>query len=344
MYFEVGLTHKYQAMVITKSLNRNLLSLLIPILLFGATVILISSNIWATNDDVILAISVDLLLTIPIIYFLSIRTTPIPNTTVIPIMVIGLLIGSLLLPEEHQTYINLFKTWVLPIVEISVLSYIVLKVRKAIRLYDSQKDITPDFYTVLKSVCTEIMPKALVMPFATEVAVFYYGFVSWRSRKLENHEFTYHKKSGTPALLFAFIFIIAIETFAIHLLLAEWNSIVAWVLTGLSIYTGFQVIGFARSLSKRPISVMDQNLYLRYGILNEVIIPISDIVSVVQSRSAIDTLDKAVKLSPLGDLESHNVLISVCKVHTLTGLYGIKKRFKHIALYVDNPNEFVAQF
>lgn len=322
------------------TLNRNIISVGIPLGLFGLLVVLMTSSFLKGSDALNAAITIDLLLTVPIVYFLLIRKTAIPKTTVVPIMVIGLLLGTYFLPEESQTYLSLFKTWALPMIEVSVLTFVIIKVRSTLRKYNRLKGSSPDFFSALKSTCHEILPKALVLPFATEVAVFYYGFIHWKTRALEEHEFTYHKQSGTPTLFAAFILIIAIETVAFHFLLARWSAIAPWVLTALSIYTALQVFGFARSLSKRPISIGTEALTLRYGILNEVEIPFSEIDSLELSTKPLekDVLTKS--LSPLGELESHNLIIRLKSENELTGLYGMKTRFKVLGLYLDEPSRF----
>ena len=55
--------------------------------------------------------------------------------------------------------------------------------------------------------------------------------------------------------MFVLIFSIAIETFAIHLLLLKWSETAAWILTGISIYTAIQVFGLAKSITQRPIVI-----------------------------------------------------------------------------------------
>ncbi len=254
----------------TVHINRNLINFGIPLALLGILILLMKSSFPSGNDSLNLAITADLLLTVPLVYFLLIRKSEIPNTTIIPVLIIGLLIGSYFLPQESQTYLSIFKTWALPVIEISALIFVIIKVHSAIRKYKALKGSTPDFFNALISTCQEILPKRLVLPFATEVAVFYYGFINWKTREIRENEYTYHKKSGTPALFYAVILIIAIETVAIHFLLTQWSSVAAWILTALSIYTAIQVFGFAKSLSKRPISINKDSLTLRYGILNEV--------------------------------------------------------------------------
>lgn len=324
----------------TIHVNRNLINFGIPLALLGTLIFLMKSSFLNGNDSLNFAITADLLLIVPLVYFLLIRKSKIPNTTVIPVMIIGLIIGSYFLPKESQTYLSIFKTWALPVIEISILTFVIIKVRNAIRKHKELKGSKPDFFIALKSTCYEILPKKLVIPFATEVAVFYYGFINWETREINNNEFTYHKKSGTPALFYAFILIIGVETIAIHFLLTRWSFIAAWILTALSIYTAIQVFGFARSLKQRPISINQDSLTLKYGILNEVEIPFSDIDKVELSGKLLVKNELTKTLSPLGELESHNVIIHLKKENELVGLYGMKKKFQVLGLHIDEPKDF----
>lgn len=327
-------------MIRTIQINRNLINFGIPLALIGTLILLMKSSFLNGNDILNFAITVDLLLIVPLVYFLLIRKSEIPNTTVIPVMIIGLLVGSYFLPQQSQTYLSIFKTWALPVIEISALIFVLIKVQGAIRKYKALKGSTPDFFNALVNTCQEILPKRLVLPFATEVAVFYYGFINWKTRETRENEFSYHKKSGTPALFYAVVLVIVVETVAIHFLLTQWSSVAAWILTALSIYTAIQVFGFAKSLSKRPISINKDSLTLRYGILNEVEIPLSDIDKVELSRKSLEKKGLTRTLSPLDETESHNVIISLKEENELIGLYGIKKKFNVLGLHIDEPKEF----
>ena len=305
-------------------------------------VVLSKSSIFITNPNSLsIGITFDLLLTVPVIYFLLIRKTSIPKTTVVPFLIIGMIVCSAILPVQNQYYLDLFKTWMFPIVELSIVSYIIYNVTRAIKRYRINKSGDEiDFFTTLKNTCYEILPKKVVIPVVTEIAVFYYGFIYWKKRKLNENEFSYHKDSGTVSLLIAIIFIVAIETIVLHMLLQKWNVTVAWILTFLSIYSGIQLLGFLKSMTKRPISIKDGKLYLRYGIMNETTIDLKSIDSIEISSKDIELNKETRKLSFLGELESHNVIISLKQENVLTGLYGIKRKYKSLALYVDKKNEF----
>ena len=315
----------------------------LPILLTGSLVLLSGSPLFTRQPEALsLGITLDLLLTVPLLYFLLIRKTSIPNTTVIPVLLLGVLVGSAILPADSQHYLDVFKTWGLPVVEAGVLFYVLFRLRQGIRRLRIRSGSTPDFFTALKGTCEEFLPKGLVIPVVTEIAVFYYGFVSWRPRKLQENEFSYHKDSGTIPLLAAIIFIVAIETVVFHTLLLKWSATAAWILTAVSIYSGIQLFGFLKSMLKRPISIEGDRLLLRYGIMAETDIEIRNIASVEISSSDLEFTDQTRKLSFLGSLESHNLIIRLKEENQLTGLYGRTRKFRNLALYMDDKTRFAA--
>ena len=325
----------------TFKLSKYLIIFGLPIISIIALIGIAKSSAFNQSSTTLsTAITVDLLLTIPLVYFLLIRKTNIPKTSVVPLVILGIVTCSLILPVENQYYLNLFKTWVLPVMELMLLSYVIYKIRKAINRYYLNKKGTFDFYSTLKETCYEILPKAVVIPFVTEIAVFYYGFFRWKKRTLKENEFSYHKTSGTISLLLAIILVVMIETVTLHVLVSKWSETAAWILTILSIYSGIQLFGFLKSMYYRPIVIEPDTLYLRYGIMNEAIIDLTSITSVEISSKNLESNHETRKLSFLGDLESHNVVIKLKEEHTLVGLYGIRHRFKNLVLHVDDADEF----
>lgn len=180
----------------------------------------------------------------------------------------------------------------------------------------------------------------MVIAFATEIAVFYYGFIYWKKRIPKQNEFTYHKNSGTISLLVAIIFIVGIETYVLHILLIKWNNTIALILGVLSIYSGIQIFGFLKSLLKRPYIIEHDKLKLYYGILSETIIDLNEIESIEISSEEIEFNKENRKLSPLGTLESHNMIVNLKNENVLIGLYGINRKYKKIAFYVDDKVKF----
>ena len=292
------------------------------------------------SEHMSLALTLDLLVTVPLAYWIVISRTSIPQTTVVPVVFLCVVIGTWLMPVEHQFYLSFFKNWGLPVIELSVVTFLIIKVRSTIQSYKEQARENADFFSTLNTVCLELLPKKMVVPLVTEISIIYYGLLNWTTLALKENEFSYHKRSGTPSVIGAIIFIIIIETFALHIVVEKWSVVLAWVLTGLSIYSGIQMFGYARSLSKRPIRLESERLLIRYGVMSETEIPMDEIEYSEVTRRRVTFNNEIRKLSPLGEFESHNFIIHCSKEQELSGLFGIRKKYKSLALHIDEPERF----
>ncbi len=322
--------------------KKNLILFGVPFSIIALMVYISRSPLFYANPNGLsIGITIDLVFTAPLVYFLLIRKTNIPKTTFVPFLVLTTTICTLILPPENHYYLNLFKRWVFPLIEIVLVSYIIFNVTKAVKHFNKNKHKKIDFFDALRNTCRELLPKRMVMPVVTEIAIFYYGFICWKKTILNENEFSYHKDSGTITLLIAIIFIVAIETMVLHTLLAKWNHLAAWILSFLSIYSGVQLFGFLKSMSKRPISIEKDKLYLRYGIMSETTIELTNIDQIETWTKDIKLDENTRKLSFLGELESHNIIIRLKEENTLLGLYGIRRKYKNLVLHVDTKEEFI---
>ncbi len=325
----------------TAHLNHLIFVFGIPLLFILGCVILVQTAVFANNQNTLsLAITIDLALSTPLVYYLLIRKRKIPKTTVIPVFLLGLFITSLIIPSEHQFLLQSIKTWILPLVEFAVIGFIGFKIYKTIVLFKDKKRTATDFFTIAKKVCSEAFTGKIAIFVATEITVFYYVFFAWKKKALTKNEFTYHKKTGSITIFVAFMIIIIVETLVLHGVLMKWNVLVAWIIFGLSSYTVLQIFALVKSIPRRPIVIRDNAVLLRYGIFNETTIAIEEIASIVLSTKEIESDSDIKKLSPLSSAEDHNVILYLKKEHTLTGFYGISKKYKTIAFYVDEKEIF----
>lgn len=316
----------------------------IPVFLIGLIVFISKSTIFQINPrPMSIGITLDLLLTVPVTYYLLIRRTTIPKITVFPFFVIGLLVATVILPADNQVLLDIVKLWILPIIEVVLVFLIVQKVRAAIKAIQQKGEAITDFFTVIKDISSKLLPNYIAIFLASEIAVIYYGLIHWRKLNLGRNDFTYHKNSGTTGLLITFIFLVIIEASILHLLLVRWNVLVAWALTALSIYTAIQILGFLKSITLRPISIRKDIVLFRYGILSEAIVDIENIESVDLISKTIE-FDKLTRsLSMFGKLEGHNIVIKLKRESKISGLYGVNRKFLTLALHVDNKDEFKRQ-
>ncbi|MEO9871250.1 hypothetical protein [Ekhidna sp.] len=327
----------------TYSIHFKKLLPIVPFIIPILCIVVASSSLFVENTvQLSMAMTFDLLITTPVIYFLIIRKRAIPKTTIVPVFILGIVTASVILPIEHQYHLSLVKKWFLPLLEVSIVTYVIFTIRKAYKSIKKNGSKGLDFFTAAKDATSNILPKRLVSPFATELSVFYYGFIAWKKRILSENEYSYHKTTSTSMLLGVFVFLILIEAFAVHLLLQEWSTLAAWILTVLSAYGIFQIIGIARSLAKRPIVLQDDQLILRYGIMGETAIPYELIETVSEFKKSVEKNEGYVHLSPFKDMEGHNTLIEVREDVQFFGFYGFKKTFSKLLIYVDEPEGFRA--
>ncbi len=292
------------------------------------------------TEELYLGLTLDLLLTVPIVYWLFIRRTSIPKITVVPVFVLGVVIANQLIPEQHAGLLNTATTWVLPVVEMTVFAIVVLKVRKAMRLFRAKRSGSLDAADAIRAVATDLIPGRAGTLAATEMTVMYYVFIAGKKLKPLTNEFTIHRHSGTVAVLSILTFVVFIETVAVHALLQMWSATAAWILTLLSLYTAMQVIAVVRSLSRRPIRVDPRHVRVAYGLYAECLLDRSDIARVELSSRSVVADDGELKLSPLQDLEKHNVILHFNATQRIDMMYGITKDCDSLALYVDEPNKF----
>ncbi|MDT7832796.1 hypothetical protein RQM59_10430 [Flavobacteriaceae bacterium S356] len=322
--------------------GNKMVPLFIPVLFGISLLLIIQSQAFVQNASALsTAITIDFLITIPFVYFLIIRKRNIPKITVLSMFVLGIVVLSFALPEENQSLLTAIKVFAIPIVEVTVLSFVVYKTVKISRSYKEQKN-SGDFYTAMKKAASEVLPQQVAAILVTEISVVYYGFIHWRKKKLKKDEFSYHKKSTTLSIIVGFLMVILIETFAVHFLLLKWSSVAAWILTILSAYTALQIFALARSISKRPITVdmKEKELILRFGFFSEWSVSLHNIREVELSNKDLPEDKSIVPFSPLGGLTEHNVILHFNNEEQFSGFYGLKKKASSLAIYVDDKQRF----
>ncbi|WP_298325566.1 hypothetical protein [uncultured Dokdonia sp.] len=312
---------------------------LIPLALVSVLILFSKSTQFLANPSLIsVGITIDLMLTVPLIYFFLIRKKEIPKQTVVLVVIICLFICYKIIPTENQTVLPFLGTWLLPILEIGIIAYILINLRKARLNYNKNRGNYIDFYTVVKTISQDLLPNFMARIIATEITVVYYGIIKWKRRPLKNGEFSIHKKSTSISILLGIMLIIGVETTVFHYILEQEGNPKAWLITFLSIYSLLQILGFLKSIIKRPISFEEDILHLRYGIIKETSIELSNIKSIVLSSK--NKYQKGSRLSIFGKHENHNVTLTLKKIGILYSLYGIKNNFTTISFHVDEPQKF----
>ncbi|MEM9886684.1 MAG: hypothetical protein AAF849_12400 [Bacteroidota bacterium] len=319
-----------------------LLAIGLPFSIIAFTLWLSKTVDWAAYPQMNLAITLDLLLTVPLVYFLLSYRAKLPKFTAISFLVLGLILANVFLPDDQQQWLDWAELALVPI-EISVLTFLLLKVRKIILRFRAQNKQQKDFLELLHKVCKDTFGDNIYANLITyEISFFYYGLFRWKSPNLSQlPSFTYHKKSGIGSMYIAFLLLFFAEAATVHLLIMKYSVFWANIATGLTSYTIFQLLAHLKAIYARPIQIENNTLIIRHGLAGDAKIPIQQIKSIEASRKTPKSREMLKKLA--GDLQPHNLVLELHERAALTGIYGIKKDFKTLCFYVDEEKQFIAE-
>uniref|UniRef100_UPI0040488F53 hypothetical protein n=2 Tax=Roseivirga sp. TaxID=1964215 RepID=UPI0040488F53 len=320
---------------------------LLPFFLLAAAIVIssyfiINSDSFREMPDLLaMASTVDLTLLIPIIYFLFIRKTTIPKVTLIPVFVVSYLIASALLPAEHHQTLSFIKL-VIPVIELGVITFIIYNIRNIAKAYkkENRQQNLGFVETVHRATANAFGEGAVAKVFATEISIFHYALFGWKKQtEAPSLHFTYHKENGYVAFMTVIAFALIAETTIFHIWLSSWSIVAAWILTGISIYSSFFLLGDFNAARKRPTYFSEMGLELRVGLRWRATIPL-DQIDLITFRTPDQEKED---FANLGLTLEGNTVIDFKSEITAEGLYGLKKKFTKLAIHLDDKVAFKAE-
>jgi len=331
--------------MITKRVS-NFLVLAIPLLIVSFLFLLTKSEIFQQSTaELSFAITLDFLITIPLLYAVLIWNKNIPKFTIVTAFILCVIAASYVLPENQQELLARVKFIAIPVLEIGIFSFIVYKIRKLSKSMAGQDHAQLDFYDKLQLACADTFPGRVGAVFATEMAVIRYALFPPKKKELKTNEFSYYKKSGITSIIGVLLGLVVVEVSVVHLIVSQSNETLAWILTGISLYAFVQIFSMVRSLPRRHITIdsAKQVLHLRFGFFAQVSIPFTTIDRIEKNKKSLPTDKSIIKLSTLDILDSHNTIIHLKESLTLEKAYGMRKEFTAIAIFLDKQEEFITQ-
>ncbi|MDH5680934.1 MAG: hypothetical protein OEZ36_05085 [Spirochaetota bacterium] len=309
-------------------------------------VILLSFYVISISQDspdrklLLNALSYDLSIIFPLVYLIFIWSGRIPKLSVIPVFFVMTIIAGYLIPKDSQTHLNHISGWVLLLVELVLISFVILKSVKARRSYRQLKSADNDFYTNINTILKDSFPAFLVKILSLEFSVIYYSFFRWRRPPHRESHFS-QATSGAISVLWVALFLILIETVVIHILLHKWAPTAAWIATALSLYGLIQILAIIKSFYLRPSRLSSDVLFLKCGLLRQVTINLSSILSVTKA-SWNSKKEDHFYFSPLKDFETPNILLELSEDHSVGSVYSTYPGIRKLAFYLDDPDKLIA--
>lgn len=301
---------------------------------------------FAAHPDVLaFAVTVDIVVGIPLLgYLFLVRTRRAPTTIIALLFLLSIGLAHLILPESGKQYLRIIEL-VLPLLEIALLIYAISRIQKVVQAYREIRPTTVYMSDAVEQSLQNVLGNVpAVGIIVTELSLIYYAIGGWFSNfhasHPSHHPYRYHIKSGYGVIAALVIGLSLIEIPLVHLVVHQFNPIAAWILTILSLYTVGWLIGDYQAIRLHPIVVTHDTLHLRTGMRWRVHIPFRHIAAIRplhhSERQNKAFLDLSVAKNP-------RLLLELNEPVPVRGLFGIKRTTDKIAFAVDEEKAFLTE-
>lgn len=226
------------------------------------------------------------------------------------------------------------------IIETGLFIYFVYRIKKVLSVFKSEKDNYCFTDEALHASMAKVFGTHRILKlFFSEISIFLYAFLGW-VLKPSTHKgtlFTYHKTTQYTAFFWVMFISTLITTPVFHFFLTQWNEVIAWIITGATIYGLIWLYGDYNMVKHKPIVLLEDKLLIRIGIRWKADIDVSNIESIETSVSE-EAEEEYTNISILAT--EKNIFINLHEPIVVEGIFGIKKTTSKIALYVDEADKF----
>jgi len=299
------------------------------------------------NNIFMLVITISLTLFIPLFfYILLLRKKYLKPITIAPVFILQYFYSSFIIPDSKKEYLDLFM-YVAVIFEITLVVFILYKVARMIKNYKETNRDELHILDALRNGFVELFGESKFVDFAVkDLAIYYYAFLVWFKKPSINEElsFTYHKNSDIKVFVIIALIIGMIEVVAVHILLSYWNTIIAWLITVLSIYGLVYLVGLYNSVRYSPIVIEDNHMVIRVGFQSSLKLDFENIKALEPIGVNYEEKVKKEKKTTYNAIVLRTNLpqfeVTLKKEVPQIGLFGIYKEISTVYIMVDNPRDF----
>ncbi|HET7435835.1 MAG TPA: hypothetical protein VFN10_14095 [Thermoanaerobaculia bacterium] len=310
--------------------NPATLFLLAALTVTAACIAILRSRLFVTVPDIAAwGATFDLTITIPLLYwFFVVRGRGVRPITIAPVFVVCMTLAALVIPRGQQFFLRDLHLLSAPLEVVTI----VLLVRRMSKLRGRFGDADP--LARMTIAAREMFGNNRAAEIvASEVAVLYYAFFTWRRKPDESEGFTFHQRNGWGSILACILVVVTAEAFGMHLLLLRWSPIAAWVWTSFDVYAVLWLFGDYHALRLRRSTISADMLHLRFGLRWSVDVPLANIAAVEAVHGEADWKRKDVLKVAI--LDEPRWLVRFHEPVVVHGLAGLQKRVTALALLPD---------
>jgi len=297
----------------------------------------------ASPDLVAAAVVVDLVLVVPLAVAWSVaRRAPRRAWVAAPLAVVGAIVAELALPAAHAGPARL-AGWILVPAELAVVAGIAVVAARTVRRARLDASAGADFVAVLRDAAARVVPgERAPAILAYEVAMLAYalGLAPRQQPSPGETAVTHHRRAAYPAIVGALIVAGVAEMVGVHVLLARWSPAAAWIVTGLSFYTGVWVLADLRAMSRRPTVVADDGIRFRLGLRGSMDVPwdaLAGVERIGAGAAASENRARPLRMVAIG-APTHRVTLR--RPLVAQGPYAFRRAATEVEVAIDDPEAF----
>jgi hypothetical protein len=145
--------------------------------------------------------------------------------------------------------------------------------------------------------------------------------------------------SSAGAFTVGFLLVIAIETVVVHLLLRRWSVVAAYVLTAISVYSMFWLVGDFRAMGRLPLVLDGEQILVRTGLRFQAVIPLGE-VRTVTLPSWREIPQRAPDYWNFARPGEPNVVLELAHATTVTMMFGLHRAASRVGVRLTEPERF----
>ena len=117
----------------------------LPIAMILFSILLAISPLLEQYPNLAMGITYDLILTAPLLFIFLSRKNKNSKLHVVAFFILGIVLATVLLPENQQEHLDYIKRYLLPLVELTVAMALIFKIYKGVQLFKSNADVGDGF-------------------------------------------------------------------------------------------------------------------------------------------------------------------------------------------------------
>jgi len=260
----------------------------------------------------------------------------------IPVAVLGYAFCRLCEPGKDSELVSL--AW-MALVPLEVLLFAVLAQRAAqlLRFAQALPRSVDLVERLLLAAEREFPSSRLAGALAYEIGVLAYasGLAPRVVVRPEDTAFSYHRRSGLRVIYGIAMVIGAMEIVGVHLWIAAYSHIGAWVLSAFEFYGVVWVVGLIRSVDNLPVVLGRDGLHVRLGVIYSVFVAYDDIEA-IERRNLHGRAASREKYLNCAFMNAPDCVLKLRRPLRVRLPYTLSRTVDEIGLMVDEPQRFLS--